>query len=74
MELLERYQTEAEYCLSEAAALKDRRRRAVWEALARRWLDLAKELKADADHPTIKRQRVIGHARDDAKTVRARAS
>jgi hypothetical protein len=53
MDLAERYRTEAEHCLSEAARFRDKRRRATWEALARRWIDLAEQLKARAHQPAI---------------------
>ena len=46
MNLAERCHTEAEHCLREAAQLRDRGRRATWEAFAQRWLELAAQLKA----------------------------
>jgi len=66
MDISERYRTEAERCLSEAAGVKDRRRRAAWEDLAQRWLDLAQQLKARADHPVTKHRHAVhrtGHRR-----------
>jgi hypothetical protein len=66
MELTERYRTEAEHCLREAAQLRDRGRRATWEAFARRWLELAGQVKLRAPQPTLKRRTTVSRTRRPA--------
>jgi hypothetical protein len=56
MDLAERYRTEAEHCLREAARLRDRDHRGSWEAFAERWLELAGELQTRVSQPTASRR------------------
>jgi hypothetical protein len=71
MDLAERYQTEAQHCLREAASVTDRRRKAGWQALAQRWLELAEHLNATpVDRPKAPHHRTasrIGHRHAAAK-------
>ena len=62
MDLAERYRTEAEHCLREAAQVEDRARRATWEAFARRWLELARDFKARVPLQTPRRRIPVNRA------------